>query len=583
MKKILFLLALVISAVFTTCEGSNNSKPGNGETLTITFNANGGTGGAPATASVKSGDPMPSLTAAPAKADHDFTGYFDATTAGKKYYNADLTSAVNTWDKEEDATLYAQWKTALVETGSNSSIVSIVQAPSTITQASQFTQESINALVAEAVRVAGGLDGIVKAGDTVVLKPNIINGRTTWVDFGGTNISQTVNGVCTDYRVVKAAAILVREIVGAKGTPGAGKILIIEGSGKGSTTEHFTNLGYTLANIPEVDEIIALDNEGTWADGTSSSANTKVMLNNFVYNTAPTSGTYSGKYLNDGGYYVNKKMYDADVLICLPVVKNHWNAVVTGAIKNISIGAAPPRVYGISGTDVGRNNMVNHDSIGFHQWIADYYSCLPADFVIMDGLQGLENGPLPGSIGNSGTTIAAAQKNMRTILASRDALAIDVVETNIINWDYTTVKYLEYLTTRGQVGVAPKAIRTVRGDPKNITVLGNIKVDDIRTDFAGILPASGGNKLTAAQLTQPTVNITSATFSGQNLNLKLNVSENVVKVDIYIDGTYVRSFNGNLADITLDTTGIAGGSKSITVQAFSRFMRQNTASVTASK
>jgi hypothetical protein len=276
-------------------------------------------------------------------------------------------------------------------------------------------------------------------------------------------------------------------------------------------------------------------------------------------------------------------MYDADVLICLPVVKNHWDAVVTGAIKNISIGAAPPRVYGINADDIGRNNMVEHGSTGFHQWIADYYSCLPADFVIMDGLQGLEYGPLPGSIGGAGTTIAAAQKNMRTILASKDALAIDVVETNIINWDYTTVKYLQYLTDRGQVGVAPKAIKTVRGDPKNITVLGNVKVDDIRREFNGNLPAAGGSKLTATQLTQPSVNITSAAFTGQDLNLQLNLSTNVVKVDVYIDGEYVKSFNGNLTDITFDTAGITGGSKSITVQAFSRYMRQNTASTTASK
>jgi uncharacterized protein (DUF362 family) len=467
------------------------------------------------------------------------------------------------------------------ETGLDSSIVSMVQAPSTITQASQLTQESINALVTEAVTLAGGLDGIVKAGDTVVLKPNIINGKTTWVNTGGTTISQTVNGVCTDYRVVKAVASIVREIIGAKGTAGAGKILIIEGSGKGSTMEHFANLGYTLTNLPEVDEIIALEDEGAWND-LNSAYNTKIMLNDFVFQKPSNSGQYSTKYNNDGGYYVNKKMYDADVLICLPVVKNHWNAVVTGAIKNISIGAAPPKVYGISNADVGRNLMVNHDSPGFHQWIADYFSCLPADFVVMDGLQGLEYGPLPGS-GLGGTSIAAAQKNMRTILASKDALAIDVVETNIINWDYTTVKYLEYLTTRGQVGVAPKTIKTVRGDPRNITVLGNIKVDDIRTTFNGNLPASGGNKLTTAQLNQPTVNISSAAFTGQDLNLKLTLSDNVVKVDVYIDGTYVRSFNGNLADITVDTTGIADGSKQITVHAFSRFMRHNTASTTTNK
>jgi hypothetical protein len=84
MKKFLFLLALVISVSLTTCGDPNGSKTGDGKTYTITFDANGGSGGLPAKASVKFGDPMPSLTAAPKKTDHDFTGYYDAQTGEKK-------------------------------------------------------------------------------------------------------------------------------------------------------------------------------------------------------------------------------------------------------------------------------------------------------------------------------------------------------------------------------------------------------------------------------------------------------------------------------------------------------------------
>jgi hypothetical protein len=225
--------------------------------------------------------------------------------------------------------------------------------------------------------------------------------------------------------------------------------------------------------------------------------------------------------------------------------------------------------------------MINHDGPNFHNWIADYYTVLPADFAIMDGLQGLEYGPTPCYDKNQISDIANAQKNMRLILASRDGLALDTVETNVMNWDYAEVKYLTYLTTRGQVGVAPKEIKTVRGDPKNITVVGNVKVDDVRTLFRGSIPINGGKQLTAEQLTQPTVSITSAAFSGQNLNIKLNLSANVVKVDIHIDGTYAGSFDE--ADITFNPGNLTSGSKQITVQAFSRYMRQNTASTTATK
>jgi len=122
-QRILFLLVLV---GFTTCGGGSSSS--NGETYTITFDANGGIGVQTISIKAKYDKPMPQLSAqAPVRqaaaqpvlgsswvdADRQkwfdcFNGYFDAPSGGTKYYNADLTSARN-WDKEEDAKLYAQW------------------------------------------------------------------------------------------------------------------------------------------------------------------------------------------------------------------------------------------------------------------------------------------------------------------------------------------------------------------------------------------------------------------------------------------------------------------------------------------
>ncbi|MDR2575326.1 MAG: DUF362 domain-containing protein [Treponema sp.] len=596
MKKLTLLLALVIVVVFTTCNPTDKTTTGEESTYTISFDNTGGTGGQTATVTATYGKPMPPIAAVPTPvtAGDTFTGYWDAASGGKKYYNADKTSASN-WDKEADATLYAQFTSTPIEpTQVEPSIVSLVQS-TTVTQAANFTYAEIKSMVTEAVRLAGGLEGIIKAGDTVVLKPNVIVTNYSW-NTSASVIPVTVNGVCTDWRVVQATAELVREIVGAKGAAGAGRILVIEGSGKGSTATNFTNIGYTTTNLSAVDEIIALDNEGVWvgagdATGNQASYVTAVQLDNYLYKTAP-SGNYAS-YFKNGTYYINKKMYEADAVICLPVVKNHWNAVVTGAIKNISIGAAPPRVYGISGTDIGRNNMINHNTVEFHQWIADYFSCIPADFVVMDGLQGLQKGPLPGG-SSEAAALTPNQKNLRSILASKDALAIDTVETNIINWDYTTVKYLSFLNQRGEVGTKPgKPKITLRGDPKDIVVLGNKKVDDLRTTFngessmGGEAPMAGGVKLTQAQLTKPTVTINSAAFSGVNLNLNLTLSSgannNVVKIDVYIDGTYKKSFNTDMVNVSLDASSLAAGSHNIEVRAFTKFMSGATASTTATR
>jgi len=473
----------------------------------------------------------------------------------------------------------------VAEPSAEPSVVSLVQS-TTVTQAANFDYAEIKALVTEAVALAGGLDGIIKAGDVVVLKPNVLTTYYGWAT-SGTAIPMTVNGVCTDWRVVQATAELVRAIIGS-----SGKILLIEGSCNGNMAAQFANIGYTTANLTAVDEIIGLDTEGgaySAGNGTSLGAYvTQVTLTDYKYKTVPNGGyqgasPYTTYYKGDGKYWVSKKMLEADALISIPVIKNHWDAAVTGAIKNISIGAAPPKIYGMSANNIGRNGMVNHSSINLHEWIADFFSCLPADFVVMDGLQGLDEGP---GTGNSLAALQSKQKNMRSILASKDPLAIDTVEANLMNWNYATVPYMTYLAAKGQVHARGEIGKTtprmipLRGNPKDIVVLGNKTVDDIRTNFEGRPPMAGGSKLTAAQLTKPTVTINSAVFSGSDLNLALTLStgdnNNVVKIDVYIDGAYKQSFNTNSANVSLDISDIAEGSHNIEVRAFTKFMSSAT-------
>ncbi|WP_461257061.1 DUF362 domain-containing protein [Treponema sp. R80B11-R83G3] len=483
--------------------------------------------------------------------------------------------------------------TPIEPTPTESSVVSLVQS-TTVTQASNFTYADIKALVTEAVTLAGGLDSIIKTGDVVVLKPNVLTTYYGWAT-SGTAIPQTVNGVCTDWRVVQATAELVRAIIGPyNSSTGKGKIMLIEGSCNGDMALQFANIGYTTTNLTEVNEIIGLDTEGgaySPGDGTNLTAYvTQVTLSDYKYKIVP-NGSYQGAspyktyYKGDGKYWVSKKMYEADALISIPVVKNHWDAAVTGSIKNISIGAAPPKIYGIANGSIGRNGMVNHSSINLHEWIADFFSCLPADFVVMDGLQGLDNGP---GTGNNLAALQTKQKNLRSILASKDPLAIDIVEANLMNWNYTTVPYMTYLAEKGQVGGKPnRRVILLRGNTKNIVVLGNKKVDDVRTNFEGILPPPGGDKLTSAQLTKPTVTINSTAFSGANLNLALTLSSgdnnNVVKIDVYIDDAYKKSFNANMANVSLDTTGLVAGSHKIEVRAYTKFMSDATATTAAVK
>ena len=490
------------------------------------------------------------------------------------------------------------------------SIVSLVQSTTTVTQ---HTYVSIKILVDEAIRIAGGLEGIVKFGDTVVLKPNIITTIYGWSWPNGTRIPAGApdaatpaapNGIVTDWRVVQAVAENVRAIIGAKETPGAGRILVMESSGKGNssngTMNQYANVGYTLSNLTAVDEILSLDAVGgTYWTNPNPNPNQlpsdvlKIKLDNPVFNTPFNQSDFSGNpmtptytsYDGQGNYFVAKQMYEADALICIPVLKLHTTAGTTGAIKNIAIGAAPPRIYGNSANDIGRNFRIPHtESNGIHKWIADYYSVMPADFVIMEAFQGVDQGPLPPA-GD-----ANALKRMNSMLASRDGLAIDVVMSNIIKVDYTRVGHLAYLTERGEVGSKPGKKLTVRGNPKDITVIGNKKVHDLREglNFNGsITTGIGGNisttRLSAQQMAKPAVEIISAQFKDGNLNLNLNVSANTVKADIFTGNAFLKSVNQNFNNIVIDASAINSGSHNITVYAYTNYMAYEEANVSVNK
>ena len=73
---------------------------------TVTLNQQSGSGGS-SSVQATCGSAMPSATM-PTRTGYTFNGYFDATSGGTKYYNANGSSAKN-WDKTAAATLYAQW------------------------------------------------------------------------------------------------------------------------------------------------------------------------------------------------------------------------------------------------------------------------------------------------------------------------------------------------------------------------------------------------------------------------------------------------------------------------------------------
>lgn len=429
------------------------------------------------------------------------------------------------------------------------SVVSIVQSDN-VKKAEELTQEDIYNLVKQAVTYAGGLEGIVKDGDVVVLKPNLVTANDyTLPGWRGKALTKEVNGNCTDYRFVRAAAQVIREI-----NP-AGKIYVMEGSAQ-DTEKVMDRLNYTREYIPEVDAFYAIENVSGGFRDTAAKELVEVKLpNGFLHDT----------------YYINRQIYEADAFICLPTLKNHWDAGITGSIKNISIGSTPANIYGKSQTSHGRNGMVDHATMDLHKWIADFFTARPADFTITDGLQGLENGPTPSFEIDGSTDIKDSQKNMRLVLAGKDAVAVDTVSAHIMNWDYTTIPYLNYLND----------IKVGTTDTQKITVVGNRKVADVRTDFEGRNPPVAGKKLT--DKTGPTLENVTAVLNGNTLNVTHTTNSDCVKTEIYANNVLVGQALNNAPASEIDASGFADGEYEIKVIAYDKFMNQTVKTTTVIK
>jgi uncharacterized protein (DUF362 family) len=291
--------------------------------------------------------------------------------------------------------------------------------------ASLITYSEIESLVREAVTLSGGFDGIVHDGDTVILKPNLV-----LLPLSQLPQYQLVSGMCTDWRVVRAVAVLVREL------DPHGKIYVLESSSATSTREVLNFYGYTLANIPEADQIIALEDScGAYKDFNDPRLQ-KVYLNDNI-RLYPDSM----KPNHSAEFYMHKLYYHANVVISIPVLKNHKVAVITGGIKNVAIGMAPPDIYGNSATFFGKWNEIDHVGDNLMKWIHDFYLCKPVDFVVTDGLQGMEYGP--GE--DYGMTLDQMQKNKRLILAGKNALSVDAIAGLIMELDPTKTNYMVYL------------------------------------------------------------------------------------------------------------------------------------------
>ncbi len=404
----------------------------------------------------------------------------------------------------------------------------------------EISYNELEQMVREAVAMAGGLEGLISDGNTVVLKPNIVIDN-----FLGTELPIEANGMVTDWRVVSVVAKMVREL-----NPN-GKILVIEGSAAESTMGAYVLLNYTKDAIPEVDEFIAIeDNSGAWHDTKSDDLRSALV--------PAGKALYPDFKLPNGSapYYYNKQYFEADVFISLPVLKNHESAGVTGAVKNMGIGGTPSNIYGNSENINGRWEVINHSASELHKFIHDFYYGRPADFAIMDGIQGYSNGP---NTNNGPRYLEGHWEGMGLILASADPLAMDAIASLVMFHDPTLVPYLVYLNNDG-FGCA---------DPMAIRVEGSL-VSDVKKPFAH---ENHATVCAYTDATPPGASIDQLLVEDQVLRIVLSDTAGLARVDLQVDGQFLDRFIiGNFGNIEVDLASFELSDSLVTLFTHDRYM-----------
>ena len=358
-----------------------------------------------------------------------------------------------------------------------------------------ITYATISEMVRRAVDLAGGFHGIVSTGDTVLIKPNLVQ-----ADSSG-------SGGVTDVRVVKALVYLVDEI-------DHGKITILVGDGSPRPFTTFEKATGTMQKPwKALFDVPGYQDLKTEALGAGVDFHLVNLNGNSDTDPWPELDSVSipggGMAEPQGGtYFVHRDVLHADVYITVPVLKIHKDMGFTCALKN-QIGIAPSTRYGFNKmAGVVQENRVHkllHLTQAPYVWqdkeIVDFSRLAKIKLAVVDAISCLESDKSPIYDGGGyGIHNIINRVKLNTIVAGYDPVAVDHVCARIAGLNPDD---FEYITLAERVGLGTN-------NPDSITVLG-AAIEQTRRPFKKAQTWSGlygqGNRTWMLSSAFPSVGI----------------------------------------------------------------------------
>jgi uncharacterized protein (DUF362 family)/Pyruvate/2-oxoacid:ferredoxin oxidoreductase delta subunit len=243
-----------------------------------------------------------------------------------------------------------------------------------VVKCNSYNQEEVNRAVEESLQLIGGLHKIIKPGDKVLLKVNMLSAKPPEA------------AVTTHPAVVKA---VIEEVRRAGGIPILGD-----------------SPGGAAAKVGQVHKITGI---GPLAQ------ETHVPLVVFESEQPVEVENPDARVLKT--FHMARAVAEADVVINLPKLKTHALTLYTGAVKNL-FGVIP----GARKSEIHR--IAPKPGIFGHA-LVDILEVVRPSLTIMDGIVGMEgNGPSAGN-----------PKEIGLVMAAWDPVACDVVASTIIGFE----------------------------------------------------------------------------------------------------------------------------------------------------
>ena len=284
-----------------------------------------------------------------------------------------------------------------------------------------------------------GLSAIIKRGDKVVIKVNMVGP-------GYGSVNEKGRGIISDPRIVKHVAEKVREIIGFENGADLKIIDALFYSEKNPSSKSEKTSFYS-ARLERKNNTVYYDSDADgFLDGSSKaelvnldSINEKDRYRTTI--TEPLIGdteVYLPKFLRTKEQAGGESDY-CDVYIGIPILKSHAFTGITGALKlhyGLSPGILKRTMHHGYGWGTGDVRLLLN-------YLCAINKSRKFDLVIMDALTGNRKGPLNTSMNLGGYDMRTDYILTNAVLCSKDSVAVDTVETLLAGYNPDSVPLLE--------------------------------------------------------------------------------------------------------------------------------------------